>query len=107
MITIKDVLEAIGTGTLDAHEEAISHAFRLRRQTKTATLAATILIGQKVKIGRISPKRYEGLTGSVKSLPRTGNSMRFDIELDSASAGLVMAHEKVIHGIPAACLIPQ
>ena len=106
---LTDFLQAIANGQFDGQEDAIYGAIKARHQMKSQLTAMSLIIGQRVKIDKIRPKALCGLTGKVIALPRSGNSKRFDVELDKAPVGFGRFGQpftKIQRGIPASCLFP-
>jgi len=106
---INDLLKAIANGELDQHQDAINQAFRSRRQLTASITAQTLVLKQLVRLSNLTPAWLNGRTGKIVGLPRTGNSKRFDVELDETPIGCYHRHTpatKMQRGIPAVCITP-
>lgn len=112
---LTQVVTAIVTGAVDGDLDAINQALRDRykivRAQKSAIAAATVKVGDKVRIVNLRPKYLAGLTGTVVVDPMEQYRSRrsktyFAVELSESSHARVQHkhRQRTVTGIPAQCV---
>lgn len=107
MTSANDVIAAVMRGELDEDLDALLDAVIARRKNAARRRAASLTIGDRVRIEGISPKGMNGATGTVKGM----RGKRVEVEIDKEFARFAGRFASMIESglplrVPDTCVVP-
>lgn len=101
----REVIAAITMGELDDVIDAIQDAARAREKIVHRNRAASVKIGDRVRLTGIRPKALDGATGTVRSRRQTSLMVEIDKEYARGAGRFQYSIENGVPlGVPVACV---
>jgi flagellar biosynthesis/type III secretory pathway M-ring protein FliF/YscJ len=107
-MNVQEIVSAVGEMSkedLVIVDQALKAAHKYERERRLVSARANLRLKDKVETEGLSPKRINGIVGTIARFGKGGT--RADIKVEEP--GIQWQYEKgdIIHGVPIQCLIKQ